>query len=416
MLDKTVAARGSTLAEWAARPLVRFVVVVLAIALVVWGVAQPLIGQSTATEKKLLYVAVDGKVKVYDIGDNHRFVRDIPIRGTQVTRGIQACAQNQTLYVSYKYFSEGTTRVDGGIVAINLVNDQIRWTKQFDSEIDAFSLTGDCKKIYAAPGEVSLKAFDYVLDASNGNTITTIPVTPPNVGGTHNTIVGPSSKYAYLSSLKYTYLTVADTATDTALRKVGPFSAPIRPFVVNGKETYAFVNVDGLEGFEVADLKTGQVVHQVKIQPQTADPNDPNPVHGIGLTADETELWQTGGNISAPKVVVFDATVMPPRQVTSIPVATLPKWISFSIDNRYVYPATGDVIDRVQRKVVQQIAKSKRQIEIDFVDGVPIRAASMYGLGYAGAPQRPDASIPPGASPAPSLEPQEYLPYVGMGK
>ena len=293
----------------------------LVVVLFVWTVAQPLRGRGAADQQKLLYVALNGRVAVYDIERDHTFMRTIPISDTENARSIQACASTQTLYVSYTYFKDQNPTY-GGIVAIDLVTDQERWRKQFEKEVDAFSLTPDCKKIYASTGESSTKPYDWVVDASNGAILTTIPVS--SIGGSHNAVVGPSGKYAYLSSLLYEWLVVADTATDTVIDEVGPFSGAIRPFVVNGRETLAFVNVNGLQGFEVADLRTGQVIQQVKLQPQVANPNYPNPVHGIGLTADETELWQTGADRT---VYVFDATVMPPRQIDKVAVSELPKWI-----------------------------------------------------------------------------------------
>ena len=44
-------------------------------------------------------------------------------------------------------------------------------------------------------------------------------------------------------------------------------------------------------------------------------------------------------------VHVFDATVMPPKQVASIKVRDEPGWVTFSLDGRYAYPSTGEVID-----------------------------------------------------------------------
>ena len=42
------------------------------------------------------------------------------------------------------------------------------------------------------------------------------------------------------------------------------------------------------------------------------------PSHGIGLTPDESEIWVSDGHNS--RMHVFDATVMPPRQIASLQV------------------------------------------------------------------------------------------------
>ena len=36
---------------------------------------------------------------------------------------------------------------------------------------------------------------------------------------------------------------------------------------------------------------------------------------------------------------------MPPKQVASIELRDQPGWITFSLDGRYAYPSTGEVID-----------------------------------------------------------------------
>ena len=89
-------------------------------------------------------------------------------------------------------------------------------------------------------------------------------ITPDS--GSHNTVVGSSGKAAYLAGLKSPFLTVADTRSLDATGKVGPFSASIRPFTVNGRETLCFVNINELLGFEVGDLTTGKKLYRVQVQ------------------------------------------------------------------------------------------------------------------------------------------------------
>ena len=49
---------------------------------------------------------------------------------------------------------------------------------------------------------------------------------------------------------------------------------------------------------------------------------------------------------------VFDATVMPPKQIATIGVRDQPGWITFSMDGRYAYPSTGEIIDTKTRKIL----------------------------------------------------------------
>ena len=74
------------------------------------------------------------------------------------------------------------------------------------------------------------------------------------------------------------------------------------------------------------------------------------PSHGIGLTPDEKEIWVCDAHNS--RLHVFDATVMPPKQVASIKLREQPGWVTFSLDGRCAYPSTGEVIDTKTKKIV----------------------------------------------------------------
>ena len=133
---------------------------------------------------------------------------------------------------------------------------------------------------------------------------------------------------------------------------MGPFSAPIRPFTVNGAQTLCYVNVNELLGFEIGDLTTGQKLHRVEVQGYQQGPVKRHgcPSHGIGLTPDERELWLCDGANSA--MHVFDNTVMPPKQTVTLAVRDQPGWVTFSIDGRYAYPSTGEVFDTRTKKMI----------------------------------------------------------------
>jgi DNA-binding beta-propeller fold protein YncE len=209
----------------------------------------------------------------------------------------------------------------------------------------------------------------------------------PN-SGSHNTICGLNGKEAYLAGLKSPLLTVADTATREAARTVGPFGAAIRPFTVNGRQTLVFVNVNELLGFEVGDLTTGKKLHRVEVSDFPMGPTKRHgcPSHGIGLTPDEKELWICDAHNS--RMHIFDATVMPPRQVASLEVREQPGWVTFSLDGKYAYPSTGDVFDVGTRKIVTGLTDenggqvhSEKMVEIQFRDREIVRTGDQFGLG-----------------------------------
>ena len=100
----------------------------------------------------------------------------------------------------------------------------------------------------------------------------------------------------------------------------------------------------------------------------------------------EKELWLTDAHNR--RLHVFDATVMPPRQVAGIELRDEPGWVTFSLDGRLAYPSTGDVVDVAARKVVAGLTdengvalQSEKLLEIDFAGGQPVRTGDQFGLG-----------------------------------
>jgi hypothetical protein len=87
-------------------------------------------------------------------------------------------------------------------------------------------------------------------------------------------------------------------------------------------------------------------------------------------------------------VHIFDATTMPPRQVASIKLRDQPGWVTFSLDGRYAYPSTGDIVDTRTRSVVATLqdetgraVQSEKMVEVIFSGGRPVRTGDQFGVG-----------------------------------
>ena len=338
-------------------------------------------------ERHLLYVAVPGirnylergghGVLVFDLDRGHRFVKRIPARGLGAdgkplnVKGVVASAATGRLYVSTLQF----------VTCFDLRTDQILWEKAYDGGCDRMSLSPDGRVMYLPSLE---KQHWHVVDALTGDVLKRLEPIPR----AHNTVYGLDGRHVYLAGIGSPLLHVADAATHTLVRSVGPFGSGIRPFTVNGRQTLAFVNVNGLLGFEVGDITTGKMLHRVEVA--GFKPGVPKrhgcPSHGIGLTPDEKEVWVC--DAANQRMHLFDATVMPPKQVASIEVRDDPGWITFSLDGKYAYPSTGQVIDVATRKIVATmtdetgaIAESEKIVEIHFADGKPVRTGDQFGIG-----------------------------------
>ncbi|HEV3141133.1 MAG TPA: cupin domain-containing protein [Vicinamibacterales bacterium] len=339
----------------------------------------------------LLYVAVPGVgnatdhggigILVFDMDHGYRFVKRIPTwtpatgARAEGVRGVAAHAGTARLYVS-------TNR---RLAAFDLLTDKIVWEQTYDGKCcDRMAVTPDGKTLYVpATGGV---AKWYVVRASDGTLATSIN----KEGSPHNTIVSDDGRFAYLESQgrQTPMLTVVDTATNTVVKEVGPFGNMVRPFTINTAQTIVYANINDVLGFEVADLRTGKVLHHVVVDgvPTENSPVHGMPSHGIALTQDETEVWLSDNTNHFMRV--FDATVMPPVLKTSVKLRDEPGWISFSIDGRTAFPSTGDVVDVATKRVIATLTdengasvESEKLLEIDFSGGKPAAAADQFGKG-----------------------------------
>ena len=183
---------------------------------------------------------------------------------------------------------------------------------------------------------------------------------------------------------------MVDTESRKIVGTVGPFSGEIRPFTVNAEKTLCFCTVNGLLGFEIGDLQTGKMIHRVEVKGFKTGRAMRHgcPSHGVGLTPDERQAWVCDS--ANHQLHVFNATVMPPRQIADIALRDEPGWITFSIDGHFAYPSTGDVIDTRSRKIVAELedekgrkVESEKLLEIDFQGNKVTRVGDQFGIGRA---------------------------------
>jgi DNA-binding beta-propeller fold protein YncE len=351
------------------------------------ALAWPVARAAAAESRRLLYVAEPGirnyvsyggvGVLVYDIGREYRLLKRIPTwdvpAGQQPdnVKGIAASARTGRLYVT------SIRR----LCAIDLATDRIVWDKAPEGGCDRLAISPDGATLYVPSFE---GPHWNVIDAMSGDTAATVVTN----SGAHNTVYSADGRLVYLAGLRSPLLSVADARRHTVVKTVGPFSNSIRPFTVNGAQTLCYVNVNELLGFEIGDLRTGRKLHRVEVQGVERGPVNRHgcPSHGIGLTPDERELWVSDGHNNA--MHVFDNTVMPPRQKTTVPLRDQPGWITFSIDGSRAYPSTGEVFDtRTKARLAALDDETGRQVgseklvEMAF-DGVrPVRAGDQFGLG-----------------------------------
>jgi DNA-binding beta-propeller fold protein YncE len=343
-----------------------------------------------AGSRHLLYVASPGirnyleyggiGILVFDVDDGYKFVRRIPTwtvpegKKAENVKGIAASAKTGTVFV---------TSLDS-MIAIDAVTGKTLWSKTYTGGCDRMAISPDGTVLYVP--ELEGPAW-HVVNAATGDVVTTIDTN----SGSHNTIWSVDGSYVYLAGLKSPLLSIADAKTNRVVRTVGPFENAIRPFTVNGRGSLVFVNVNGLLGFEIGDLRTGRKLYHVEVEGYKQGPVKRHgcPSHGIALTPDERELWLA--DCANDAIHVFDSTIMPPKQLTTIKARDCVGWVSFSMDGKVAYSSTGEIIDVATKKVIASLrdenghdVQSEKVLDLVIQDGKVVRAGNQFGVGKQG--------------------------------
>ncbi|MEX2231162.1 MAG: hypothetical protein WD824_03305 [Cyclobacteriaceae bacterium] len=355
------------------------------------GTYVPVAKEESALAKpgKYLYVAVPGVrnyleygghgILVYDIDAGHKLIKRIPTQGLKKdgtpsnVKGVAVSVATNCIYISTLE----------ALQCVDLATEKLLWEKLYEGGCDRMAMSPDGKLIYLPSLE---KEHWNVVDARSGEVITRIF----SNSGAHNTLYGADGTKVYLAGLRTPTLGVADAKTHTVTKQVGPFSAPVRPFTINGDQSLCYVNVNGLLGFEIGDIRTGKKLQSIEVQGFSMGPVKRHgcPSHGIGLTPDEKEVWLC--DAFNQRIHIFDNTVMPPKQGESIALRDQPGWITFGLDGKYAYPSTGEVIDVKIRKVVATLkdekgtpVQSEKMVEIHLDGKKAQKAGDQFGIGRA---------------------------------
>jgi len=354
-------------------------------------------GGGRGPQKELIYVALPGSLErspdqngngivVLDAKNGYNFVKRIPVFDVPASQvpeqiaGVTASPVTQMIYIAAR----------GRLAAVDLTTDKKVWENAYDGQCcERPQISPDGSFMYVG---ADLKNFWYVVNPKTGELITKVmaPLSP----NTHNLNLSQDGKFAFMSP-NGKVMSIADTSTHQLIKTIA-FNDNIRVFVLNHDASLIYTNQNNFLGFQIADVKTGKVLHTVEVQGfpwrerwfATPRPRIPHacPSHGIALTNDETEVWLADG--MNDYIHIFDNTVMPPKQIESIKTTSGPYWITVGLDGKLAYVSSGDIIDMKSRKIIGQMKDefgrtmySEKLLDMTFNNGKLIRVANQFGNG-----------------------------------
>jgi DNA-binding beta-propeller fold protein YncE len=348
----------------------------------------------------LEYVFTDGHngvISVYNMDQGQALVKTISLPQINVgIRGVTVSPAKHLLFISYG--GDGGGNGTGSVLAYDLVAEKVLWSVHLNTGIDSGAVSPDGTRLYMPTGENTSSGVWNILDTSNGAVIGTIQ----GGEGPHNTIVSADGRYVYMGGRNHNYLEVYDT-TKGQVRSIGPLESGVRPFTVNSSNTLAFTTATGFDGFQVSSVTSGKVLFTV---PFAAFPSGfpfTTASHGISLSPDEKQLYVI--DAVNRQVRVYDVSRVSqgvaPALLGVIGVSGLngsentcaydcgrDGWLQHSVDGRFVYVGdSGEVIETATRKVITvlpTLANTRKSLEIDWANGVPVATSGRTGVGHPG--------------------------------
>src|SRR3954447_21131109 len=363
-------------------------------------------------ERRLLYVALPGGsaggqfssemngvgIVVLDVDRNFEFVKRIPTFNVAAAArpaeaaGIAASPATNMIYLAMR----------GRLAAFDLATDRKVWDNTYDGFCcERQEITPDGLTIVAGS---NLRNFWYVIDARTGEMKGKIQAAATDA---HNMALSADGKTVLMAPNGVT-VTVGDVPSMKAIRTI-TFSDHVRPLVINHDATRVYANLNNLLGFEIADVKTGEVIKRIEApaemwKPKWADVKQHCyghgcPSHGIALTPDESEIWVVD-NINYG-VLVYNNTGEWPVLKMTFPTTASADWITMGLDGQYAFLSSADVVDVKTKKIVAQMKDeygkpmhSEKFLEMAFSNGKLVGTVSQFGEGIPSAVQARRAATP----------------------
>ena len=304
-----------------------------------------LAGPSSAAPRQKLYVTNSGgdDIHVIDVATNRVIQR---IEAGPEPHGIATTAAQDVIFVSI----ENMKGPAGELLWIDPVTDTITKRVPIGPRPNQLACTPDGKIVYVPCDDGTW----WVVDGVKGDVLTKV-----RTGGRpHNTLCAADGRRMYLAPMGDPHqVTICDVATHAVLGGI-PFSDVVRPVAMTRDEKRLYAEVDGLVGFEVADIPSRKTIRRVEAEVPAESRAVASRSHGLGLSPDEKELWTC--DVNRGRTYVFDATADPPRQIATIAMDGPVYWLCFSPEGKTCYVSergTDQVaaIDTASKKIVAQV-------------------------------------------------------------
>ena len=270
--------------------------------------------------------------------------------------GIAAPDDGRVIYVSL----EANGQDYGEVLWIDPQSLKIEHRLKVGPEPHAIATTPDGLWIYVPCRDGNY----WVIDAEARKVVTKI-----HTGGRpHNTQASRDGRYMFLSPMGAPQgVTVVDIEAQHKVVGFIPFSDSVRPPALSSDGRFLFQHVDGLNGFEVANVQQLKVIASVEHSTNLGwfipinrfgyiTLEGLKRCHGLALRPDQEEIW----SVCAEHLTIHSASEPSYPERRSMTLEGKGYWITFSLDNRYAFIALASqnkvaVIDTARKQLVRYL-------------------------------------------------------------
>ena len=252
--------------------------------------------------------------------------------------GIATDRGQETVYVTVERNGEKT----GELLWIDPISFNIRHRLEVGREPHQLAVTPDGRFAYVPCRDEHY----WVIDTESRSVVTKI-----HTGGRpHNTSASADGRFMYLSPMGSPHaVTIVDV--EAGHRVIGniPFDDSVRPPALSADGQHLFQHIDGLNGFQAANVEERRVVSTVEHSTGLGliplgfagwlGLSGLQRCHGLDIRPDQTEIWSVCGG----GVTVHDLTRPSYPEIFRIALKNKGYWLTFSPDSRWSFVALAGV-------------------------------------------------------------------------
>ena len=320
---------------------------------------------SAAETQRQLWVtnAYGDDVHIYEVG-TWKLIKQIQVGPNP--HGISATADGKTVHIALENFGGA----EGELLWLDAVSGEITGRCKVGPKPNENECTPDGRWIYVPceDGEY------WVVDGEKKEVVTRIKTG----GRPHNTVVSPDGKRMYLSPMgSPKRVTVVDVDGHKVIGEI-PFDNVTRPPSISSDEKLFFQNIDGLLGFQVADIAQRKVIKTVKHTIPAELKETQSRCHGLGVRPDQKEIWSC--NVEHKLVHIHEMESGDYKEVAKIEMPGRIYWVSFTPDSKFGFVSVRSnkqvaVVDCQTKEIVKLLDAGREPKRTQVID-VPVTSAA----------------------------------------